>query len=661
MIPLFEEKTIKALTTIKDDILRLSKTLGLSSGDEISKWVRTVETGFLPRMMADFPLTIAICGGGSSGKSTLFNTLSNAAISPAGGMAGINRRILLSVNKNFAKQRSAMEALFSPFGSPPEPLSDPDILRTPGPPVFVSGDKVPEHLAVMDTPDFDTGSKGVYRNREMAEKALEASDILIYIFTNANYNNRDNTDFISSMLTGVGMRKCILVYRTYEAFSNDEVKTHASITAQNLYGENADENVLGIFRADEDNAVAAGKKFMVIRPVDPDAPSFIETLRRIDPRQLKIALSRSMLDDFLEKSGHYLDQCNGALAALALYEKMLKTAQGACVQEAMRHFPMDEVMQQFSRIWQKTDPVHIKAMRKTGKVVEAPLKLTIKAIKWLKQPRSNAQKGKNGVSDYNTKLETDLIRSAGRLYKISTGDHLRVSLPPGEPITSRMKQLIDRINSVGQALKPDGEINAEMKADGMIQFHSPAHPAVDQTRKTLENRSFNASMERILNRKTLLVQISEQLDTKLTELAMEIRSHMNFMDQMKQTFSAFLNIIPATAAVTYILHTGDPVGAVGIKVKLAGLFGLNDLVALVAIPATSGIKKADLKQLEQMLAPVAHTWLNDKLVLVQELFEKEITGGLFQVCNDVKTQGVMLAEAIGSNIRTCTDTMERPC
>ena len=58
----------------------------------------------------------------------------------------------------------------------------------------------------MGTPDFDTGAGGGYQNREMAEQSLDAADVLIYIFTNANYNNRDNTDFIARMLTAVGTR-----------------------------------------------------------------------------------------------------------------------------------------------------------------------------------------------------------------------------------------------------------------------------------------------------------------------------------------------------------------------------------------------------------------------------------------------------------------------
>lgn len=657
---MFEEKTIQALTAIKNDIQQLSKTLALSSESDIQKWTHAVETGFLPRMMEDFPLTAAICGGGSSGKSTLFNTLSDDTVSPTGGMAGINRRVLISVNSHFEKHPFAMDSLFSPFGSPPEKLEHSDLLKTPGPPVFVSGERVPKHLAIMDTPDFDTGSKGVYKNREITEKALEAADILIYIFTNANYNNRDNTDFISTMLTHVGTRKCFLVYRTFEAFSNDEVKAHASVVAQNLFGENAEDNILGVFRADEDNAVAAGKKFMTIRPVDQDGISFVQALGRIDPRELRGAIIRSMFNDFLDKSKYCLDQGNCALSALKLYEETLKAAQGSCVQEAMQHFPMDEVMRRFSAIWLKTDPIHIKAMRKTGAVVEAPLKLTVKAVKWLKRSGKDKTE-KKGIEDYAGKLETDLIRSAGRLYKISTGDHITVSLPSAEPMAERMQQIMDNILAVCPDQDREGDLRAEPSQEGIIQFHTTAHAAVDEARKHLQSLSWKTSMDNILDQKAQLVQFSEQLEERLTELAIDIRSRMNIMGQLRQTFSAFLNIIPATAAVTYILHTGDPAGAVGIKVKLAGLFGLNDLVALVAIPAASGIQKADLIQLEQMLAPVAQAWLNDKLALVQNLFQNEITRELFSTISDAKTTAEDLVHMIQINLKTCEHALERAC
>jgi hypothetical protein len=128
---------------------------------------------------------------------------------------------------------------------------------------------------------------------------------------------------------------------------------------------------------------------------------------------------------------------------------------------------------------------------------------------------------------------------------------------------------------------------------------------------------------------------------------------MGTWTKIRQMFASFLNVVPATVAVTYILSTGDPVGAVGIKVKLSGLFGLHDLYALIAIPATTGLKKADQNQLKEMLAPIIQTWLNNKLKAVQYLFEKEITGQIIQYSTDALQSSDALITQIQDQIAVC--------
>jgi hypothetical protein len=148
----------------------------------------------------------------------------------------------------------------------------------------------------------------------------------------------------------------------------------------------------------------------------------------------------------------------------------------------------------------------------------------------------------------------------------------------------------------------------------------------------------------IQEQKETLLSWSGQLQKDLTELAHVLRRRMGFFGQVRQTFAAMLNVIPATAAITYILHTGDPAGAVGVKIKLTGLLGLNDLYALIAIPATASMKKADQQQLQQMLAPVARTWLAHKLTAVEALFEQQITG---EVLVSARTARDSAAERLG--------------
>jgi hypothetical protein len=129
---------------------------------------------------------------------------------------------------------------------------------------------------------------------------------------------------------------------------------------------------------------------------------------------------------------------------------------------------------------------------------------------------------------------------------------------------------------------------------------------------------------------------------------------MNLWSKISQTFWAFMNVLPATVAVTYVLSTGDPVGAAGIKVKLAGLFGAKDLYALFAIPATTGMKKADQKQLQIMLGPIVETWLSHKLKIIQNLFEEHITGDILRVADKSIAEATQRIYDIEDSLKTCT-------
>ena len=114
-----------------------------------------------------------------------------------------------------------------------------------------------------------------------------------------------------------------------------------------------------------------------------------------------------------------------------------------------------------------------------------------------------------------------------------------------------------------------------------------------------------------------------------------------------------MNVLPATVAVTYVLSTGDPVGAAGIKVKLAGLFGAKDLYALFAIPATTGMKKADQKQLQIMLGPIVETWLSHKLTIIQNLFEEHITGDILRIADESIAEAAHRINDIEDSLKTC--------
>jgi hypothetical protein len=207
----------------------------------------------------------------------------------------------------------------------------------------------------------------------------------------------------------------------------------------------------------------------------------------------------------------------------------------------------------------------------------------------------------------------------------------------GDPAALLELDLVQAANKLYQATV------AERIDNGSGSVEAPR--SVQEAQARVRRKDWQAAMTRIQDQKASILSWSGGLESDLATLADELRGRMGLMDQVRQTFAALLNVIPATAAITYILHTGDPAGAVGIKVKLTGLLGLHDLYALIAIPATAGLKKADQRQLEQMLAPVAQTWLSHKLIAVQQLFEAQITAEVLDAARSAHAAaGRLIAE-----------------
>jgi hypothetical protein len=188
---------------------------------------------------------------------------------------------------------------------------------------------------------------------------------------------------------------------------------------------------------------------------------------------------------------------------------------------------------------------------------------------------------------------------------------------------------------------------------GLAAFKIPAHPALAAEQERLKTLDWSTTLQTLLARKELTQFISREVENSLRELAEELRRQMGLGDKLRQTAAAFLNVLPATAAITYILSTGDPVGAAGIKVKLTGFFGLHDLYALIAIPATSGMKNADRRLLEAMLVPIARAWLSDKAAAVQKIFEENLTGALIGRAAQVFDDSREILAAIDDHLQQC--------
>jgi hypothetical protein len=653
-----ESALYDALQKLRENIPRLADRLKLGNDEEIRFWTDVVDAKLLSRLTPDFPLVAAICGGGSSGKSSLFNALAGDHLAPTGGTAGLNRRVLFSIPAERAQQADLITDLARPFKQTPDPLKSREDLTVPGKPLYVLNPLPGLNLVIMDTPDFDTGAKGAYANREVTRMALEASDILIYIFTNSNYNNRDNTDFIAQMLTGIGKRKCFLVYRVYPSFTQQEVLDHAMTVAKGIYGELADRYLLGVYRTDEDNDVAAGKGFMKLKPVDAKNPDFAEALQSVDATTLRSELYASILKDVYTHAEMISNGARISLDELRLYYDAFQTAQSHCVHEALKHFPMDRVMRRFAQVWAATDPTHVKILRKTGSFIELPLKMMLGAASWAKDQLSPGKSRPSSTKVFVEKVNEDLVTAVNHIHHQAVSQQISVDGSLNDPVAGRMIEIIDKIRAQKGLVKgqtPQTELAGE---GSKVTFLVDVHPVVIPEQMKLRAREFSALLQSILAEKESITAISRDMEKDLEQLADRFRHKMGLWHKVSQTFWALLNVLPATVAVTYVLSTGDPIGAAGIKVKLIGLFGAKDLYALFAIPVTTGLKKADRKQIEEMIAPIVQTWLNHKLKAVQHLVEQNITGGILRCARNNIADIDLLINEIEHSMETCMKGVE---
>ncbi|MCJ7540443.1 MAG: hypothetical protein MUO88_12345, partial [Desulfobacterales bacterium] len=370
----------------------------------------------------------------------------------------------------------------------------------------------------------------------------------------------------------------------------------------------------------------------------------------------RLELLSSILNDVLDRAQELLGQTKTSNQELHLYLDALQTAQSHCVHEALQHFPVDRVMKRFVDIWMSTDPPFVKAMRKTGNIIELPFKVLVGTAKKIKGTFSDKERPV-ARGDFNDAIKEDLLSAVNRMHYHTLDSEISVSAALKDPVTRRMADAVEEIRAErGLKNHENPRKNAEDEK-GALTFIVSTHPVVFPHQETLRRMDWKSIQQSILSQQEVIAELSHDIEKDLRNIADDFRSKMGTWTKIRQMFAAFLNVVPATAAVTYILSTGDPVGAVGIKVKLTGLFGLHDLYALIAIPATTGLKKADQNQLKEMLGPIIQTWLNNKLKAVQDLFEKEITGQIIQHATDALQSSDTLITQIQDQIAVCKKAM----
>ncbi|NVJ19887.1 50S ribosome-binding GTPase [Myxococcus sp. AM011] len=294
----------------------------------------------LPRLgSADAPLLlVAIAGPNNVGKSTLFNALVGAPLSPARPEGGLTKQCLAAAHpetwtgalKDFLTRR------YDTVPVAPGELAPVDQPGPAGRLYLVLADAVPRGLLVMDTPDFDS----VYReNRERAEALLVTVDVLVFVVSRQTYQNAALVDFLRAAV-GHG-RPYLLVYN--EASREEVARGHLDKLASDV-----GHPPLARYLAPHQPDVEAGLRPLATEPLDGRPPLNSLLGEAEHARELKArALEASLADARAELEAVARASTRAASEPERLRQRLRHELDGVGSAAALKAVPADILIDAF--------------------------------------------------------------------------------------------------------------------------------------------------------------------------------------------------------------------------------------------------------------------------------------------------------------------------
>lgn len=617
------EELRQSLIRLSAGLSVLSNSLLESERRKCKDVVSMLDRSVIPQLSADCPLLVAVTGGGSTGKSTIFNLLAGRKASAADPKAGYTRRMVAAIHPKVAADERKMELLFERFraNARPRKLEIADEALSPGDPVYVECPDIPEHLVLVDTPDFDTGTREGFTNRAAAKEILDVADVILYVATNATYNNKSGTDFVRSVLSEVGLRKVALLYRFSPVHPDEMVREHMSVTLSNLYpDENAAKDAcIGIWRIDESNEVAAGIRDPEIRPLSGGVP-LVEALSGLDPTATRTKVLQSEIGDSLRCARNWGDDFETSAWKFESYRDALRFLTSDASKRCLELAPQRDILKLFSEEWTKAQPRFVRNGRWLTKSAANVAKRVRGVFK--KHPNANNERGLEET------FRNQFLENARDLQKKVALPKVSFDFPKSSKDLHRLAELLHELAGRFPEDYSVKDMSPKKKA-GMYaaMVARPGIPSADGT----DTASVGKTLSGMAARAAEVMGETESLRPQIRKFVADIRSRMTFLQTAKEYFSASLETLGLLGSVGYVVGTGDFVSGGAVL----SMFGWNDLVAvpvLSTIIAKSGF--VDKKTFDKQMGRLFTKWAMEKAPEIRGILENGVTKNDIAFCDE---------------------------
>lgn len=508
-------------------------------------WTSIIQKYLLPALRTPTQkLVLTLVGPANVGKSQVFNAVGNMHSEEGAPLTAVTPSLV-----SFDAESTARSVLmFKASQASEHGIFDSRFIRTErwrgerqsaesGLPLLVPVDRFYENLILVDTPAFNTAAF-----QEVVNESIQLSDILIYNFSNATYNDDSDLSYLRSALANYGPKDLIFVYNVNAAISDDIIKRHVESVAFKLFpsfkqrGE-LPSNIIGIYHMVHSDKIAKGQAPLEMIPFG-DSPPFKDLLGGLDQnakthRRQSLNLSLQYVLEGVEESIHNSDR---ERAEAQLVEDVFKAYLNILVTDAIKHIPYHRLGSELEDIWSRQST----GLRGFAHWLARPLKMS-------------GMLNRNPTSPAKREIE--------RYLEISIDDiisHFRLAVAEGVIRLSRSDEATaSALASVETYRKKfklgPNEFPRVRERNDNYEIHLAGSPLIANYFNRYLRRDWDtvipdAKQDILGNLANLTLEVYSRLDVLAREQPLTVRA--------QQSLYTMLAILPSVAAISYIAYRG---------------------------------------------------------------------------------------------------------